>query len=383
VAALKPLSRRSLLVGLVVIVVLVALAAVAVARHQSDDVAIKDTRPVAPTPNTTATTPPTSKINADKKAPVTTGPDGTGPAGTAGGGNGGPAFSSVAASGPTGQPPAVGQQFPTPGNTGTPAGWKPKSVHQGDLVVDKPNTVIEDIEVTGEIDVQAANVTIRRARVHGRVWNQFYPKVQGSALTQFHMTVQDSDIGDGTTLDNTDDGAIGPGNYVAENNEVRGSDGFRVSQADAVAGGDGSIVIRNNWFEADDVNGDCEHHVDGVQGYFGGNKVTITGNTLDSRMQECVTGMIFFGDDSKGATVEGNLLMASSYPLRIQDDHTPDVGPWSIHNNALVYNDGPGALTPGTECGAASMSWSGNHKVAISPTFAITQVLDEVRCGDG
>jgi len=192
--------------------------------------------------------------------------------------------------------------------------------------------------------------------------------------------VRDSNIGDGTTLDSTDDGAIGPGNYVAENNEVRGSDGFRVSEAQAVSGGDGSVVIRNNWFQADDVHGDCSHHVDGVQGYFGGNKVVVSGNTLDSRMQECVTAMVFFADDSKAATVEGNLLIASSYPLRIHDDNNPDVGPWSIHDNALVYQDGPGAKTDNTDCAAKTMNWSGNHRVTMSPTYAITAVLEEVPC---
>ncbi len=366
-------SRRGVLLGIGVIAALAAVGIVAVARQADDDVAMKTTRPVAPAPVTTGTTPPTAKINADKKGPATTGSPG-------GSADGGTNFTSVAASGPTGLPPAVGQQFPTPGNTGTPAGWKPKSVHQGDLEIDQANAVVQDIEVTGSISVMAPNVTIQRVRVHGRVWNQSYPRVQGSALTQFRMTVRDSDIGDGATLDDTDNGAIGPGNYVAENNEVRGSDGFRVSEAQAVAGGDGSVVIRNNWFMADDVHGDCSHHVDGVQGYYGGDKVTVSGNTLDSRMQECVTGMVFFADFSKAATVEGNLLIASSYPLRIHDDFATDHGPWNIHDNALVYQDGPGALSDGTECGAKSTSWSGNHQVKTTPTYAITQVLDEVPC---
>jgi hypothetical protein len=283
----------------------------------------------------------------------------------------------------TTKPPVQGQRFPTAATTGTPSGWKPTRVVSGDLDVTTPNTTIKDIEVTGSINVHAANTTITRVRVHGRIWNQWFPPVEGSKLTQYRMVISSSTIGDVDTTatganEATEAGAVGPGNYTLLASELYGSDGFRVSEAQALAGGDGSVAIGANFFKANHVP-DCGFHVDGVQGYFGGSKVVVAGNTIDSRTN-CATGAIFFADNSKAATVDGNLLLADSYPLRIQDDHTPDVGPWVIHNNALVFTSGPGALTPNTDCGARTMSWTGNLHVQINASYQVTSVGAAVPC---
>jgi hypothetical protein len=264
--------------------------------------------------------------------------------------------------------PAPGVLYPGPATAGLPAGWtSPGGVHQGTLVITQPNSVWRDITVTGSVEVRAPNVTLDRMRVHGRIWNQWYPPVAGSPLTQFSMVVTNSTVGDATltAIDVTQHGAIGPGNYVAFNNEVYGSDGFRVSAPQAISGGDGRVTIEGNYFRAADVGGNCAFHVDGVQGYFGGPGTVVRNNTLDAFGLPCVSGVIFFADHSQGATVEGNLLMASSYPLRVQEDADQAPQQWVVRRNALVWSGGPGALHPGVECGLRSTLWQDNHRVAV------------------
>lgn len=281
-------------------------------------------------------------------------------------------------------PPTVGQQFPTPATTGVPDGWVPTQVIQGDLVITTPQSEIHDVEVMGSIEVRAADVSIHDVRVHGRIWNQFYPPVEGSVLTQFHMIVVHSDVGDGTTNDATADGAIGPGNYAAAGNEVRGSDGFRVSDAQATAGGDNSVSIIGNYFQANSVGGDCGFHIDGVQGYFGGPTVNVRGNTLDTRMQSCVNAAVFFADFSEAADVQGNLLLGPDHILRIQDfEHDPDHGPWVVRGNALVNGGNQPVINTGTECGAATTDWHDNHLVTVSENYQVTSVGREVLCEEG
>jgi hypothetical protein len=68
--------------------------------------------------------------------------------------------SATAVSAPTSGRPAAG-------NTGVPTGTK-LSVHEGDLVIDKPNTVIDAKEIRGIVWVRASNVVIKRSLITGR-----------------------------------------------------------------------------------------------------------------------------------------------------------------------------------------------------------------------
>jgi hypothetical protein len=281
------------------------------------------------------------------------------------------------------RPPAVGATFPNPATTGTPDGWVPASVHQGDLDITEAGAVVQDIEVTGSVAVKAPDVTLRRVRVHGRVWNQWYPPRRGSALTQYPMTIEDSVIGDTgeAATDVTQHGTVGPGSYTLRGSELYGSDGFRVSEPEATPeGGDAGVLIEDNYFHANDVGADCGYHLDGVQGYAGGTDVVVRGNTIDVDRGDCVTAAIFFADGSVSATVDGNLLLAPNYPIRIQDDADPDAGPWTVLDNAVATPGPVGAMNDGTDCDAPSMTWSGNHGVTVDGSYTVTAVLDEIPC---
>lgn len=55
---------------------------------------------------------------------------------------------------------------PSATNTGVPAGYV-LNVHQGDLTITKPGTVIDGLDIRGSVKVKAANVTIRRSIIRG------------------------------------------------------------------------------------------------------------------------------------------------------------------------------------------------------------------------
>lgn len=69
-----------------------------------------------------------------------------------------------APSAPASRPPAG---TPGPDTTGVPAGTRLR-VHDGDLRITTPGTVVDSVEVRGVVRVEAPNVTIRRSAVTGR-----------------------------------------------------------------------------------------------------------------------------------------------------------------------------------------------------------------------
>jgi hypothetical protein len=273
--------------------------------------------------------------------------------------------------------PAKFTGYPTPAKVGTPAGWVAKTTHNGDLNVTRAGTVLQDIRVNGSVNIKANNVVIRRARIVGRVWTQWPGSVR---LNQYSVTVEDSVLGDPSgRLDVvTEHGTIGPGKYTIRRSEVYGSDGFRVSKPQD--GSKNNVLIEHNFFRATTPSCNQGLHLDGVQGYFGGQNVTINHNTIVVKSTCGVTGAIFFADNSESATVYNNLLVAGGYVLRIQDDHNPDRGPWIVMKNRIVSTGYGPVASPGTQCSAKSMSWADNRMVTIDTSFNIKSVGRAVSC---
>jgi hypothetical protein len=287
--------------------------------------------------------------------------------------------------------------YPTPATVGLPTGWSPTQVIDGDLTIEDPNTTYTDVEVNGSINVMAENTRLCRVRVHGRIWNQFSSP---TGLHQWSFFVADSTVGDpdNTTNEVTADGAIGPGRYTAVRNQVYGLDGFRVSEPHQ--GGDNDVNISNNYFRANLFPCSAGFHLDGVQGYFGGQDVMINHNTLDITADCGSNGAVFMADCSESAVVIQNLLVGGGFDLRIHDDHgndrpegqcidpstgqvaTHDIGPWIIAGNRMAaYAFGP-VLTTNTECdNTQSMPyWLDNRTAVIDANYTVTSTGPEVLC---
>ncbi len=140
-------------------------------------------------------------------------------------------------------------------------------MHDGDLTITTPGTVIQDMRVTGMIRIMASNVTIRRSEVYGYIQLMARDPYGG-------LRIEDSTVGPPSGVSDWIHGAIGVKAYTALRVEIRNMpDGFRV------AGND--VLIQDSFFKAK-PDGGCPHH-DGVQGYYGGTNVIVRHNTLDVR----------------------------------------------------------------------------------------------------
>ena len=96
---------------------------------------------------------------------------------------------SWAAGSTTPSQPTVTQ--PGPGNTGVPAGTK-LTVHEGDLMVDKPNTVVDSMEIRGIVRVRTTGVVIKNSLITGRKLDSSLSLVYVNPGAS--VTVEDSEL---------------------------------------------------------------------------------------------------------------------------------------------------------------------------------------------
>jgi hypothetical protein len=289
-----------------------------------------------------------------RSATTTTAPPTTAPPSTEGGA-GGPAAESPSYT------PGV---FPNPASTGTPAGWRPAATHDGGLTIGQPGAVIENMLITGDVTVQAPNVTIRRSRVHGTISNSSRGQEFGGLL------IEDVEIGPDSGVDtDSTDGAVGTYGYTARRVEIHNMvDGFRVAGDD--------VRIEDSYVKVGQIPGECPHY-DGTQGYYGGSNVVVHHNTIDDRGQ-CVNGAVFFADSSEHADVQGNLLLGGGYSIHLNQVEVPAT--FVVRGNRVVegtYDYGPIRIV---DSGSLSLTCSDNRLVTIDANFQVTSDRGEFGC---
>jgi hypothetical protein len=254
--------------------------------------------------------------------------------------------------------------YPNPATTGVPDGWTPKSTHDGDLTITDAGTVIEDVLITGDLQVRADNVTVRRSRIMGIIWNQYSDTEQFPGLL-----IEDTEVGPDSGVKDWGHGAVGTAGYTARRVEIHNvTDGFRVSGDD--------IVIEDSFVKLSAIPGEC-NHLDGVQGYGGGTNVVVTHNTFDAR-GSCGNSAVFFADSSPHADVEDNILLGGAYSLRLQQAEVPST--FIAIDNRIVqnsYDDGPLYIF---DSGSLNLTCSGNQVVTIDDNYQISGVVGEAPC---
>jgi len=180
---------------------------------------------------------------------------------------------------PTATPTPTATTTPTtsakPGstNTGVPAGTK-LTVHEGDLTITEPGTVVDSLDIRGFVKVSAANVTIRNSVIRG------YAVTQGRSLV-----IQDSESGS-LTLENSEVFASAPSFYIdgvrGFNITVKKSNIHDVVDTARITGD--NVRIESSWLHDNlhyDVAPDQKDgtHDDGIQIQRGTN-IDIVGNTI-------------------------------------------------------------------------------------------------------
>ncbi|ROR67401.1 right-handed parallel beta-helix repeat-containing protein [Agrococcus jenensis] len=148
-------------------------------------------------------------------------------------------------------------------------------VHQGDLVITEPGTVIDGLDIHGFVDVRAANVTIRNSIVRGGE-----PGAQDSLVRS---------ATDGASLTITDSELVATVPWATDG--LRGShiDAQRLEIRNVLDGahfwGDGDVTLQDSWIHgilhfASDPRGGGPSHDDAIQIQSGSDYV-ITGNRIE------------------------------------------------------------------------------------------------------
>ena len=234
--------------------------------------------------------------------------------------------------------------YPDAANTGVPAGTTltnvPSQATSGtNWTWDAGNDAVQPsgagvtisgLNVTGSIEVNVANVTIKNTKITGC---SYYPINYGST----GLTVEDTEINPGC-IDAS--ACLSFDNYTAIRINCSGAvDGFKGNQ---------NVIVQDSYIH--DVQFNSSTHNDGIQST-GGSNVTFTHNTCDmGTAGDCIQ----FSADS-GWTVTNNLVRATGWMF---NGGTPDNSTFT--GNRFVNKSVTGAYGYASIPGTGN-TWSGNY----------------------
>lgn len=248
----------------------------------------------------------------------------------------------------------------------------------GNLFVRNAGAVIDGMHLTGDLIVQADNVTIRNSQIDGQVINyDDKANVDGA----YPFTIRDSTIG--TETCKSTGTAIGTGNYVAERVHIRGfGDAFRAGAA--------NVTVRDSFIKI--CTNDPSSHADGIQDYPASANLVFDHNTVDECGGRVPTNgvcdlkigynsPIFIHSNTnggtKGARITNNLVMGGVYSIFLW----PQPGnPWIVTGNRIVngtWTYGP-AHVEGL-CGEIDQ-WADNTAVTIDGNYNVTSTVNQLPC---
>jgi hypothetical protein len=186
--------------------------------------------------------------------------------------------------------------YPDETNTGVPSGVV-LSKRTGTIEIDTDGTVLEAIDLVGNIVVRANDVTVRKSRITSATPNHLIYVMDGSK----GFRLEDSElIGNGTTKN----GVLGYGVFLR--NDIHGfENGLSIW---------GPSHVERNFVH--DLRGTPEAHFDAIEG--GGFNIEIIGNTLKNENGQ--TSALMLGSDLSGPVdwvVDGNRMIGGGYTMYI------------------------------------------------------------------
>lgn len=203
------------------------------------------------------------------------------------------------------QAPAPQGGFPNASNTGVPAGTT-LGTYDGPCTVTVADTVIDSKTVNCELDIKAANVTIKNSKINGMV--DLDTDVAGSSAWSY--TLQDSEV-DGGTVQLP---AVSYGNMTVIRSNIHGGE-------TAVQCGEHAVfcTVRDSWLHGQNIPQGANWHLGGFLSN-GGMNVLIQHNTVvcDARPTGsdggCTGDINLFGDFAavSHVTVDSNYMGAST-----------------------------------------------------------------------
>jgi PA14 domain len=285
---------------------------------------------------------------------------------------------------PTSPTPAPGTgscalpNYPKPNCTGVPAGTVYTHTVNGEYNVTTPGTVIDRWHITGQLNIQADNVTISNSKIEGGVFNQFGGS-HGIPIYAHPYTINDSTLGPDNGCSRI--AGLQSGNYTATRVYIHNVDhGIDMSEP-------GHVILRDSfvtlcWLDASVTPPDGSH-VDGIQTYCPDSACTgaeLTHNTMDDGPAGHGTFTINMNDPHLAGPValNDNLLTgASNYVIVLEWRTGPD---FTVHNNRVVSNTWSTAAPASAEGTCAHQDWQGNSIVTIDSNWAITRTVQPLPC---
>lgn len=219
---------------------------------------------------------------------------------------------------------ACGKPKPGPHNTGVPAGTT--LTPSGPIRVEQDGAIVEDLDIDGEIQILANDVTIRRVRIRS---GDYYP-IRYFDENNTGLVIEDSEI-EGTSDDVT--ASMSFASYTARRLNIHGgADGFKA---------DSEVLIEDSWIH--DLRNGPDQHNDGVQST-GGANVTLRNNWITGGSNAAVQT----GDENaatENLTIECNWLGGGGYTLNIRGEGATVPVNTKIINNVFSRDHGYGPWT--------------------------------------
>ena len=274
---------------------------------------------------------------------------------------------------PTTPPPPTGG-FPSPANTGLPAGWTPAQTRTTDLVITTPGAVVQDVRLdNADLLVLAPNVTVRRVDIRGgRLLN-----AQGNDCAGQGMVVEDSTIEPppGQSLPTEEPYVVGEGGYTLRRVKIWNvGDGPRVSYKPE---GCGPVTIEDTFIKVTQA-GHSVWHTDGLQAWYG-NHLNIRNSTIDARGDSLGTSAAFFypNQNNTSATVDNLLVAGGAYSFRLGEPGT--VSGLKVANNSWIYGplDSKCSVITSWEAKIVNVDWN-----TYQPTSTVRNLPCDTNGGD-
>lgn len=225
--------------------------------------------------------------------------------------------------------------YPDGTNTGVPSGAT--LTNSGSITVNTNGAIIQNLNITGQIVINANNVTIRRVRITS---GDYYP-IDYSGHTG--LTVEDSEIL-GTSSSVT--AGLSFSDYTAKRVIVTGcADGFKANE---------NVLIEDCYVYGLAVGQDT--HNDGVQ-TTGGSNVTVRHSTFKLGDDTGVSAVFQFGNEWGTNTnwrIENCLIDGGGWSINASPD-AEDNPNTTIINNRFTRRAGYGVG------GVGGATWSGNY----------------------
>lgn len=180
----------------------------------------------------------------------------------------------------------TGTYQPSADTTGVPARTvlTPHNTSGADLVITQDGTILDGLEIYGDIKVRAANVTIKNSRLHG---GTHIPGSNTGIIDANSSAVSNLVVQDNTIIPDRPsyyrDGIVGHDYKALRNHIQRTNDGLGIfnrpgGPAAANVSAEGNYIHSLTYWSSDPAHSDGTHN-DGIQ-VQGGENIRLAGNTV-------------------------------------------------------------------------------------------------------